>query len=142
VDGIVGLKYSSTDVHAISELARGGHVVFNGCDEVLAAGWMMGASGGVGGFYNVVPGTFVEIGRAACAGDWTTAQAIQRDLNEFIDAVLAFPLLASLKLLTCWSGIDCGDPLPPKRPLTPAQSAALREAVAKTALGSSIVIRY
>lgn len=136
IEGVAGLKYSSTNVYDISVLARRGHIVFNGSDELLTAGWMMGASGGVGGFYNLVPRTFVEIGRAARAGDWTSAQTIQRELNELIGAVLGFPLLASLKSLTRWSGIDCGDPLPPKRSLTPEQASALREAVAKTALGS------
>jgi N-acetylneuraminate lyase len=138
IDGVVGLKYSSTNVHAIWELARHGHVVFNGCDELLAAGWMMGAAGGVGGFYNLVPRTFVEVGRAARAGDWVAAQSQQQMLNELIGVVLEFPLLASLKLLTRWSGIDCGDPLAPKRALTPDEQVALRERVARTALGSAL----
>jgi N-acetylneuraminate lyase len=139
LDGIVGLKYSSTNVYAISELAREGHIVFNGCDELLTAAWMMGAAGGVGGFFNLVPGTFVEIGRAAGAGEWTRAQSVQRDLNALISAVLGFPLLASLKQLMAWGGLDCGPPLAPKRPLGEQEAAALREAVTATALGAALV---
>ena len=64
---------------------------------------------------------------------------MQRELNEFVTAVLGFPLLASLKLLTRWSGIDCGPPLPPKRPLTDRETLALREAVARTTLGAALL---
>jgi dihydrodipicolinate synthase/N-acetylneuraminate lyase len=39
-------------------IKQAGAVVFNGRDEVLAAGLLMGADGGIGTFYNVLPELF------------------------------------------------------------------------------------
>jgi dihydrodipicolinate synthase/N-acetylneuraminate lyase len=139
--GVVGLKYSNTDVFAIAELARRGHSVFVGCDEVLAPGLFVGAAGGVGGFYALTIDVVVGIAHAAASGDWVMARTMQRELNELVTAVMRFPLLPSLKTLARWAGIDCGDVLPPRRPLTWEQEAALRAAVLETSLGRQIVGR-
>ena len=43
--------------------------------------------------------------------------------------MLRFPMLAAIKRLLTWSGIDCGFPVPPRRALTGAEEAGLRSAV-------------
>ena len=57
---VIGLKFTDHDFYKLSLIRNTGAVVFNGYDEVLAAGLLMGACGGIGTFYNLVP----EIGRA------------------------------------------------------------------------------
>jgi N-acetylneuraminate lyase len=141
VPGVAGLKFSDTDVYAISVLARRGHVVFNGTDEVLAAGILMGATGGVGGFYNLVPEAFVALHDAARAGDWTRAREEQAKLNALIEAVLPFPLIPAFKALSRMGGIDCGSVFAPRRDLDAAHLEALRAAVAATDLGRDLLTR-
>lgn len=139
VPGVAGLKYSDSDVHDISVLARRGHVVFNGVDEVFAAGLLMGASGGVGGFYNAIPEAFVTLWRAAQAGDWEKARDVQQDVNAFVEAVQPFPLIPAFKAIARWSGIDCGPPIAPRRPLDAEQERSLREALSATRLGAALL---
>lgn len=129
IPNVAGLKYTDFDLYRLSLIQRAGHVVFNGRDEVLAAGLLMGAHGGIGSFYNLAPDLFVSLYAAAGEGRWLEARAAQDRINDLIRAVLRFPMLAAIKRLLTWSGIDCGHPVPPRRPLTADEEAALREAV-------------
>ncbi|MBE7544615.1 MAG: dihydrodipicolinate synthase family protein [Bryobacteraceae bacterium] len=129
IPGVIGLKFTDFDLYRMSILSREGYTIYNGRDEVLAAGLLMGAHGGIGSFYNLIPELFVELYGHARAGRWSEARAGQDRINELIRAVLRFPLLAAIKSLLRWSGIDCGAPVPPRRVLTPEEEGALREAV-------------
>jgi N-acetylneuraminate lyase len=88
----------------------------------------MGAHGGIGSFYNLVPELFVRLYMQARATQWAEARATQDRINDLIRAVLAFPLLAALKRMLTWSGIDCGYPVLPRRALTESEEASLRSA--------------
>jgi N-acetylneuraminate lyase len=129
IPGVVGLKFTDFDLYRLSLIQRAGHVIFNGRDEVLAAGLLMGAHGGIGSFYNLAPELFVAVYDHARAGRWAEARAGQDRINDLIRAVLRFPGVAAIKRLLSWSGIDCGYPVPPRRALTAAEEAALREAI-------------
>jgi N-acetylneuraminate lyase len=129
IPNVVGLKFTDFDLCRLSLIQRSGHAVFNGRDEVLAAGLLMGAHGGIGSFYNLVPELFVELYGHSQAGRWTEARAAQDRINDLIRAVLRFPMLAAIKRLLTWSGIDCGLPVPPRRPLQTEEESALRAAV-------------
>jgi N-acetylneuraminate lyase len=129
IPGVVGLKFTDFDLYRLSLIQRAGHVIFNGRDEVLAAGLLMGAHGGIGSFYNLIPERFVALYRHAGAGRWSEARAEQDQINNLIRAVLPFPLIASIKRLLTWSGIDCGYAVPPRRRLSEREEAELRAAV-------------
>jgi N-acetylneuraminate lyase len=131
IPNVVGLKFTDFDLYRLSLIQRAGHTIFNGRDEVLAAGLLMGAHGGIGSFYNLVPELFVELFRNCQAAQWAEARARQDHINDLIRAVLAFPMLAAIKRLLTWSGIDCGYPVPPRRALTSDEEHSLREAVTK-----------
>lgn len=135
ISNVSGLKFTSFDLYTLSLIRREGHIVFNGRDEVLAAGLFMGAHGGIGSFYNLIPDLFVSLYSHAQSGRWAEARAVQDRINSLIRAVLAFPLLAAIKRLLTWSGVDCGLPVPPRRPLSPDEEAALRAAVAAAGFG-------
>jgi N-acetylneuraminate lyase len=129
IPNVVGLKFTDFDLYRLSLIQRAGHTIFNGRDEVLAAGLLMGAHGGIGSFYNLVPGLFVRLYEQAQSGQWSEARRTQDRINDLIRVVLAFPMLAAIKRLLTWSGIDCGDPVMPRRALTAEEETALREAV-------------
>jgi N-acetylneuraminate lyase len=67
---VVGLKFTDFDLFKLSILHDEGAIVFNGRDEVLVAGLLMGAAGGIGSFYNLVPEWFLEVYAHARAGRW------------------------------------------------------------------------
>jgi N-acetylneuraminate lyase len=124
---VIGVKFTDFDLFRMGNLARPGRCIFNGRDEVLAAGLLMGASGGIGTFYNLLPELFVEIYDAAIAGRWEAAQAAQQRVNTVIRITLGFPLFPAVKQMLAWSGLDCGDCLPPRARLDRNQQDRLRE---------------
>lgn len=122
---IIGLKYTDHDLYRMSEVKKSGATIFNGYDEVLCAGLLMGADGGIGSFYNLVPELFVGLYRAARAGEWQVARQLQSRINELITLTLRLPLFPAMKTMLKWSGIDCGPVLAPRRRLTPDETARL-----------------
>ena len=127
---VIGVKFTDFDLFRMSNLMRPGRAVFNGRDEVLAAGLLMGADGGIGTFYNLLPELFVEIYEAATAGRWDDARAAQRRVNTVVRISLQFPLFPAVKQMLAWSGLDCGSCLPPRAGLDASQQERLREALA------------
>ena len=125
--GVAGLKFTDYDLYTLSLITRDGHLVFNGRDEVLAAGLLMGASGGIGSIYNLVPAWFVELDRHARAGRWPQARELQDRINNLIRVLLGFPFMPALKQALTWEGIPCGPALRPRLALTDAQTSALRQ---------------
>ncbi|HTV00031.1 MAG TPA: dihydrodipicolinate synthase family protein [Luteitalea sp.] len=134
VPNVAGVKYTDFDLYRLSCIATPGRAIFNGRDEVLAAGLLMGATGGIGSFYNLVPGAFVRLFEATEAGRWDEARAAQLAINRLIRVVLEFPLFPAIKTMLGWSGLACGACLPPRVPLSPAQETALKAALDAAAL--------
>ncbi len=128
--GVGGLKYTDYDLYTLSLLVRAGYPVFNGRDEVLAAGLLMGACGGIGSIYNAVPGSFVELRRLAVAGNWAGARAVQDRVNDLIRVLLRYPFLPALKQVLTWEGIECGGVVRPRGGLSAAQESELRASLA------------
>ena len=86
----------------------------------------MGATGGIGSFYNLAPELFVRIYSSACEAQWEDARAAQQRVNSLIRVVLQFPLFPAIKQILAWSGLDCGACLPPRARLDPGQQTRLR----------------
>ncbi len=132
---VAGLKFTDYDLYRLSLLRRKGAVVFNGRDEVLAAGLLMGANGGIGSFYNVAPELFLMVYRLGLEGRWEEARPIQMQINELIEIGLRFPLLSATKRMLAWAGLDCGRCVPGSPELTAQQEVELRAALAGAAVG-------
>jgi N-acetylneuraminate lyase len=126
---VIGVKFTDFDLYKMSQVLRPERCVFNGRDEVLAAGLLMGANGGIGTFYNLIPDLFVRIYTAAEAGRWDDARAAQQRVNTLIRLTLRFPLFPAVKQILEWSGLDCGPCLPPRSLLTDTERDALRESL-------------
>jgi len=111
----------------LSLLKRHGcRLVFNGHDEVLAAGLLMGADGGIGSFYNLIPDLFVELFRLARQGQWEQTRQVQQRINELVEICLRIPLIPAIKTILGWTGIPCGEALRPRRSLTVEETQQLR----------------
>lgn len=137
IPGVIGLKFTGFDLYSLSKLKLDGAVVFNGHDEVLAAGLLMGADGGIGSFYNLVPELFVDVFDKARAGDWAGARTTQDRINELIELTLRFPMLPAIKTMLAWSGIDCGPCFAPRGRLAAEQEKLLAKALANSSFAES-----
>lgn len=138
---VAGLKFTDHDLYKLLQLKESGATVFNGYDEVLCAGLLMGADGGIGSFYNLVPELFVQVYRQAQAGQWAAARATQRQINELITITLRFPMFGAIKAMLGWSGIDCGMVLPPRRNLTDEEAGQLRKQLAQSSFAEAAFAR-
>jgi N-acetylneuraminate lyase len=124
---VVGLKFTDYDLYKLQQIDRSGKVIFNGRDEVFAAGLLMGAGGGIGSFYNLIPDLFVRVYEHARSGQWEEARRAQVRINELIRITLRFPPLGALKVMLKWRGFDCGYCLAPHQKLAEAEELHLRE---------------
>lgn len=129
IPNVAGLKFTDFNLYLLNLLRRDGLVVFNGRDEVLAAGMFMGASGGIGTFYNLVPAWFVQVFDLCEAGRHAEARKVQDRINDLIRLTLRFPVFAAVKRMLSWSGIDCGTTLAPRRCLTTEEEDQLRRSL-------------
>jgi N-acetylneuraminate lyase len=128
---VFGVKFTDFDLYRMSLLTRPERCIFNGRDEVLVAALLMGADGGIGTFYNLLPELFVQIYTAAAAGQWEEARLAQQRANALIRITLEYPLFPAVKQILAWSGLDCGTCLPPRAPLTLEQQQRLQESLAE-----------
>ena len=125
---IAGLKFTDFDLFRMSMLSRDGLTIFNGRDEVFAAGLLMGATGGIGSFYNVAPELFLEVYGLAREGLFTEARRVQDRINDLITIVLRFPMIPALKAMLEWRGLPCGPSLT-ARPLSIEECRDLRSSL-------------
>jgi N-acetylneuraminate lyase len=132
IPNIVGLKFTDFDLFKLWQIKSAGKVVFNGKDEILAAGLLMGADGGIGSTYNLLPQLYVRIYDLAQKRRWAEARRLQDQANELITIILRFPLLPVIKAILKTSGIDCGPCLDRPRALTTAQHSELRKILRKS----------
>lgn len=126
---VIGLKFTDFDLFKLMRLKQSGATVFNGYDEVLAAGLLMGADGGIGTTYSLLPEYYVRLYAAARAGHWEEARALQREINELISLVVQYPVIPATKLLLRWASFECGECLLPRRALTPEETTRLRSQI-------------
>jgi N-acetylneuraminate lyase len=131
IPGIVGLKFTDYDLFKLSLIRRAGRIIFNGHDEVLAAGLLMGAQGGIGSFYNLMPELFVKVYELSSAGRWSEAVEVQNRINDLIAVALQFPIIPAIKMMLTWSGFDCGPCLQPRRSLSTEEASELKRELAK-----------
>ena len=89
---VVGVKNSSMPIQDIQMFKRQAKlnnrevVIFNGPDEQFVGGRMIGAEGGIGGTYGVMPELFVTLNSMIHASDLDVyaAEELQDDINEII----------------------------------------------------------
>jgi N-acetylneuraminate lyase len=136
IPNVIGFKFTDHNLYQLSQIKKSGAVIFNGHDEVLTAGLLMGADGGIGSFYNLIPELFVEAFRLARQGQWERARHIQKRINELVEIVLRFPLTPAIKLILSWTGMNCGRCLEPRRSLTPQEESCLRAALRDSSFAS------
>jgi N-acetylneuraminate lyase len=138
IPNVVGLKFTDFDLYKLHQISQSGKVIFNGRDEVFAAGLLMGAGGGIGTFYNLVPELFLQIYQSARSGEWDEARRAQDQVNELIRITLQFPMLSAVKTMLKWQGFDCGQCLAPRQNLTQVQERQLRGLIEKSTHSSSL----
>ena len=132
VPNMIGLKWTNYDyftMHRIKNL-RGGNInVINGPDECLLCGLTMGADGGIGATYNVMPKLFSKIYNSYKSGDLEAAREAQFQANKLIEVLLKFGVVCGLKDMLCMIGYDCGYQVYPQKRFTDDEREAFHKAL-------------
>ena len=130
---VIGVKNSSPATQDIQMFADEGCIVFNGPDEQLISGLVMGAIGGIGGTYGAMPKLYVELYRCVKAGEMAKALEIQNDCCRIIYKLCSGygnmygMIKESLRRL---GAPDCGSVRAPLAELIEADYAIVDECVA------------
>ncbi|MCI6936076.1 MAG: dihydrodipicolinate synthase family protein [Clostridiales bacterium] len=80
----IGVKNSSMPTQDIQMWRDEGAIVFNGPDEQLISGLVMGAIGGIGGTYGAMPELYLKLYQCVKEGRLDTALEIQNDCCRII----------------------------------------------------------
>ena len=108
---VIGVKNSSMPTQDIQMWADEGAIVFNGPDEQLISGLVMGAVGGIGGTYGAMPELYVELYRCVKEGRMAKALEIQNDCCRIIYKMCSGHgnMYGMIKqILRLLGGPDCG----------------------------------
>lgn len=116
-DKVIGVKMSGESTFELQQLkAAGGDdfIVFNGPDEQFLAGRIMGADGGIGGTYGIMPELFCRLDKLYLEARLQEAQHLQNHINDFIKRLLSYPsLYGACKYILKLRGIETGHPRSP-----------------------------
>lgn len=115
----------------IKERGENGFLVFNGPDEQFVAGRAIGAEGGIGGTYAVMPELFVKMDRLIRGNNVTEAMKLQYRVNEIIYKMCEAKgnLYAVQKeILKRMYGLELGGVRLPLAPLAPEDESTVAEA--------------
>lgn len=119
-DQVVGVKNSSLpvlDIYLFNHFNPDNTIVFNGPDEQFIAGRIMGARGGIGGTYGVMPELFLAADQAIHDNNIALAHEIQYDINDIIMRMTSLEghMYDVIKTILRLNGLDIGHarlPLP------------------------------
>lgn len=124
-----GIKYSDVKGFVFQEavgFAGGKYEIVWGCDEMLLAGLALGASGGVGSTYAMIPQLYRGIWDAWTAGNLEKARKLQLRSWEFVKMLLKYsPVHPSGKVVMKRHGIELGPCRLPFAALTSSAEAEL-----------------
>lgn len=120
-DKVIGVKMSGEstfELQQFKDIGGDGFLVFNGPDEQFLAGRIMGADGGIGGTYGVMPELFVALNELFIQGRLQEAQRLQTAVNRLIRKLLQYPsLYGACKFILSLRGVETGQPRLPLLPV-------------------------
>ena len=129
----IGVKNSSMPTQDIQMWRDEGAIVFNGPDEQLISGLVMGATGGIGGTYGAMPELYLKLYQCVKSGELTKALKIQNDCCRIIYKLCSGHgnMYAMIKeVLRRMGGPDCGSVRAPLAELVESDYAIADECVA------------
>ncbi len=132
VEGVIGVKQSGGDLHALAELLlrlEGKGVVFAAVDDLLYPCFALGAHGAIAAIVTALPELCVELWEAVQTGRHTEARSLHERLLRVWMALTGPNLPATVKAAMRFQGRPAGLPRAPMKRASPAQEKAIRAAL-------------
>lgn len=129
---VVGVKNSSMpvlDIMTKKMYASKEVIVFNGPDEQYIGGRMMGADGGIGGTYGVMPELYLKLEELFVNNEIQKAQELQMFLNTIISGLTSCSahMYSVIKAILKLRGVNIGTGRPPLFPVLPEEMGKIKE---------------
>ncbi|MGN1419760.1 MAG: dihydrodipicolinate synthase family protein [Acutalibacteraceae bacterium] len=120
---VIGVKNSSMpvqDIQIFKMLGGDDCIIFNGPDEQFVSGRLIGAGGGIGGTYAVMPELILKADEYVRIGQNEKACKIQHEINKIIYALCDCKcnMYAAAKYVLHLNGVDCGSVRAPLEEIT------------------------
>ncbi len=131
---VIGVKNSSMPIQDIQQFKQESgddYIIFNGPDEQFIGGRVIGAEGGIGGTYGVMPELFLKMDELIKNGEMEKAKEIQYDANAIIYKMCSCHgnLYAVIKaILKINEGLDLGGVRKPLANLADSDMKIVEEA--------------
>ena len=125
---LVGVKFTSSDMFLLEQIKtlHPELVVWNGFDEMLSAGLVMGADGGIGSTYNCMPKLAHKVYDAFEAGNLKEMHLYQARMNKVIKTICKYGVFASVKEILEMDGFAFHGVRKPFTPMTEEGRKELR----------------
>lgn len=106
---LAGVKFTAADFLLLQQIrARNPELsVFNGFDQMLAAGLIMGATGAIGSTYNCMAPIACRIYDSFQNGELDRVEYAQSLLNRVLMVMRKYGVFASVKTILGFEGIEC-----------------------------------
>lgn len=104
----LGVKFTSMNLFEMQQIrSRCGDdfLIWNGHDEVLAGGLLLGADGAIGSTFNMMPDPFLRMYEVKAAGKWDTVRELQVKTNAVIAHMLDYDVIPYEKRMLYLQGI-------------------------------------
>jgi 4-hydroxy-tetrahydrodipicolinate synthase len=139
VPGVIGVKQSAGDLKLVADLmamAQPGNLIFSAVDALLYPSFTLKAHGSIAAILTAAPRACVDLWDAVQAGDHPRALDLHTRLLKLWNAMVGDNLPACTKYAQTVQGCPGGYPRAPMPAASPAQQAAIREALA--GLGTTV----
>lgn len=131
---VIGVKNSSMpvqDIQMFKDAAGEDYIIFNGPDEQFISGRVIGAEGGIGGTYGVMPELFLKMDEYVRIGEMEKAKEVQYAANAIIYKMCSAKgnMYGVIKaILKINEGLELGGVRKPLPSLVDADQAIVEEA--------------
>ncbi|MBQ2743781.1 MAG: dihydrodipicolinate synthase family protein [Oscillospiraceae bacterium] len=134
IPNVKGLKYTARTHDEMGLLKRcvgDDFMIYSGCDEMAFSGFVFGADGIIGSFYNCIPELYMKIYNAYRNSDIKVGMEYQAIADEFIFTALKYNGISSIYDLMNMRGIDAGYPIRPFVKNSPQERESLKLELSK-----------
>ncbi|OZB92279.1 N-acetylneuraminate lyase [Paenibacillus sp. XY044] len=104
----LGVKFTSMNLFEMQQIrSRCGDdfLIWNGHDEVLAGGLLLGADGAIGSTFNMMPDPFLRMYDVKAAGNWDAVRELQVKANAVIAHMLHYDVIPYEKRMLFLQGV-------------------------------------
>ena len=125
---LAGLKYTHNDLMELQECLRldeGAFEILFGRDELMLAGYALGARGAVGSSYNFAAPLYLKVIASFESNNEQRARQLQAQSVQMIRILASYGYMGAAKSVMRMFGIDCGPVRSPNRNLSESQVAEL-----------------